>query len=174
MTKEGTSTGRVTPYELAMLAAKIVPGYCTGNPEKAIAVAQSLLFHAQNALERKEAEDRKNEEEWEAWQKEQGETRVDWAYGVKKITNERRRDRAIKKFTQFMKHEPLEGARNLDHYRHDGFTLDDAFYFADRFDDWKKQPKRKKGKQGRKISDYDGRLRTELVGLVPKKPRKRA
>ena len=46
--------------------------------------------------------------------------------------------------------------------------------FEAEFSNWRKQPKRKKGKQGRRISEHDGRLRTELLALLPKKPRKPA
>jgi hypothetical protein len=171
--EQSDSMNKVTPYKLATLASRINPERCTSEPKGAIAAAQELLFQAKLAIGREEADRRERKDEAEAILKEWDETHVDWARGVKKITKEGRRDRAIKLFTQFMKHEPSEHARKLSHYRRDGFTLTDVFHFEDCFTDWKRQPKPKKGKQGRRISDHDGRLRTELVGLVPKKPQKR-
>ena len=172
--EQSDSMNKVTPYELATLASRINPERCTSDPEGAIAAAQELLVQAERACNREKADRREKKEKLEALQKEWEETHVDWARGVKEITKEDRRDRAIKLFTQFMEHEPPEHARNLNDYRRDGFTLTQVFYLEDHFTDWKRQPKPKKGKQGRRISDHDGRLRTELVGLVPKKPRKRA
>ena len=171
MMEQSDSVNRVTPYDLATLASRIDPDLCGSDAEKAIALAQTLLIHAKNAIVRREQEDRLNEEEWEAYN-ETLETRVDWARGTKDITRESRRDRAIKRFCKFMKQ---QGPGNdLARYKRDGFTLNDVWHFQHEFEKWKKQPKRKKRKQGRRRSEHDGRLRTELVALVPTKPRKRA
>ena len=172
--EQSGSISRMTPYELATLASRIDPERCATDPEGAIAAAQMLLIRAENACTREEAERRKNEEELDAQYKFEAETRVGWARGIKEITKERRRDRAIKRFTEFMEHEaPASAKSNVSHYKRDGFTLEEVFNLEDDFTNWKKQPKRKKGKQGRRIAEHDGRLRTELVGLVPKKPSKR-
>ena len=162
---------KVTPYELATLASRIDPDLCGSDAEKAIALAQTLLIHAENAIVLREQEDRLNEEEREAYN-EALESRVDWAQGTKDITRESRRDRAIKRFCKFMKQQGLEN--DLARYKRDGFTLNDVSHFQHEFEKWKKQPKRKKRKQGRRRSEHDGRLRTKLVELVPTKPRKRA
>jgi len=66
-----------------------------------------------------------------------------------------------------MKH---ESPGDLDGYKRDGFTPIEVHELELKFAEWKKQPK---GKQGRRLSEQDGRLRTELSGLVPRKPSKR-
>ena len=167
-TKEQSASSEVTPYELATLASRIDPERCASNPEEAIAAAERLLSEARYAISRAEAEERKHEEECAAYEKEL-ETRVDWVHAIKQITNERRRDRATRRFAEFVEHEVPE--KRLSQYKRDGFTIDEAMYLEHEFSEWRKQPKRKKGKQGRRISERDGRLRTELVGLVPRKPR---
>lgn len=150
---------KVTPSDLATLASRIDPECCKSDPEGAVAAAQTLLIHAENACAREEA-DRRNNEEWvEADYKSQRETIVDWARGIKKITKEHRRDRAIKRFAQFMKQEGGTNAKgDLSHYKRDGFTLEEMFEFQHDFANWLKQPKRKKGKQGRRISKRDRRM----------------
>jgi hypothetical protein len=171
--KQSDSTERVTPYELATLASRIDPERCASDPQGAIAAAQALLILAENACAREEADRKKNEEEVEALYKLETETRVDWARGIKEITRERRRDRATKRFADFMEHEsPASAKGNLSHYQREGFTLEEVFELKHHFTNWKKQPKRKKGKQGRRISEHDGRLRVGSFRLAPIKSRK--
>jgi len=169
---QSDSKARVTPYQLATLASRIYHESCASNPKEAIAAADRLLNEAIYACAHAEAEDRKNEEETAAWDKEVSEARVDWLLGIKQITGERRRDRATKRFAAFMEHKA--SGKDFRHYKRDGFTVEELFELQHEFTNWKKQPKRKKGKQGRRISEDDGRLRTDLVRLVPTKPRKRA
>ena len=169
MMEQSDSVDRVTPYDLATLASRIYPDLCGSDPEKAIAFAQTLLIHAKNAIVRREQEDRLNEEEQEAYN-EALETRVDWGRGTKDITRESRRDRAIKRFCNFMKQQGLEN--DLARYKRDGFTLNDVWHFQHEFEKWKKQPKRKKGKQGRRRSEHDRRLRVGSLALLPTKSRK--
>jgi hypothetical protein len=74
----------------------------------------------------------------------------------------------MRKFTEFMKH---ESPGSLAGYRRDGFTPFELYSLQRKFAEWKKRPK---GKQGRRLSEQDGRLRTKLSGLVPRKPGKQA
>jgi hypothetical protein len=167
--KQSDSTSRVTPYDLATLASRIHSELCANDPKEAIAAAERLLSEARYALARAEAEEEKHKQEsakYDKWL----ETRVAWVRGIKDITREHRRDRAIKRFTAFMEHEAP--GEDLSHYKRDGFTVFEVMLLKHQFRTWRKQPKRKKGKQGRRISQHDGRLRTELVGLVPRKPSK--
>ena len=159
---------KVTPYELATLASRIDPERCMKDLSGALTAAVELLRSAKDVLRRAAEEDRRNEQEQQEFD-EQHETKcVGWAKGIKEITGEQRRDRATSKFTEFVKH---ESPGNLGAYKRDGFTPIEIHELQDEFVEWKKQPKRK---QGRRRSEHDGRLRTELVGLVPTKPRKRA
>jgi len=167
--EQSDSTIRVTPYELATLASRIYPEGCISDPEEAIAAAERLLTEAKYASWRAEAKKRKAKEysaDYDKWL----DTRVDWVRGIKDITRERRRDRATRRFAKFMEDDP----EDLSRYKRDGFTMLEVMVLEHQFSSWRKQPKRKKGKQGRRISEHDGRLRTELSGLVPRKPRKRA
>jgi hypothetical protein len=93
-------------------------------------------------------------------------TRVDWAKGTKEITGEKRRERGARKFTEFVKH---QAPGNLRDYKRDGFTLAEIQELQGKFAEWKKQPK---GKQGRRISESDGRLRIGRLRLVATKPQK--
>jgi hypothetical protein len=69
---------------------------------------------------------------------------------------------------------PASAKGTVSLYKREGFTVEEVLELEYGFTNWKRQPKRKKSKQGRRISEHDGRLRTELVGLVPRKPRKPA
>jgi hypothetical protein len=166
---------KVTPYQLATLASRIDPERCVKDPTGALRAAVELLRHAKHVVWRAVEEDKRNEQELEEIEKDRQETRVDWAKGTKEITCERRRERAARKFTEFLKHQaPALRAKNipgwpgnLSDYKRDGFTLEQVDAFELEFAEWKKP---RKGKQGRRISQHDGRLRTELVGLVPRKP----
>ena len=157
----------VTPYELATLAIRMDPEHCARHPAEAIANALRLLETAEVVSKHAEEEKRRDEEEWEVLL----ESRIDWVHGIKHITRERRRDRAARWFAEFMKHEAP--GNDLSHYKLAGFTILEQHHFWKEFSHWKKQPKRQKGRQGRRISERDGRLRSDLVGLIPKKPRKR-
>jgi hypothetical protein len=168
--EQSDSTSRVTPYELATLASRINPDLCARDPMRALDDALTFLKNAEWALYRLKEEEKELDEYCEAVVS--GKIREDWVRGIKQITGERRLDRATRKFTDFMEHE--EPGSDLSHYQIDGFTLLEIHEFERDFANLKKQPKRKKGKQGRRISERDGRLRTELVGLAPTKPRKPA
>jgi hypothetical protein len=167
--EETDSTSRVTAYELATLASRINPERCIREPKDAIAAAERLLQEAHAAIGRAYQEERRKE-----WELEEAQIpRENWARALKQITGENRRDRATRRFTEFLEHElPGKAKRQLSLYKRDGFTQEEMGYLQHHFRNWKKQPKRKKGKQGRRISPYDGRLRTDLLGLVPRKPRK--
>jgi hypothetical protein len=132
--EQSDSTSSVTPYELATLASRIYSEHC-GNPKEAIAVAERLLSEARYAIARAEAEERKSEEKLEEHVKELETTRVDWVRGIKDITSERRRDRATRRFAEFMKGE------DLSHYKRDGFTVLEVMIFEHQFENWRKQPK---------------------------------
>lgn len=152
---------KVTPYELATLAARISPGRCTEEPQNAVLDAMDLLNAAENLISADEKAAANRDEMLL-------ERSVNWAKGIKKITKQTRRDRAEHWFRRFM-----DGA-DTSVYKRDGFTRLDVHELAPRFAEWMEKPKRRKSKQGRRISKHDGRLRTELVGLVPTKPPKRA
>ena len=159
---------KVTPYELATLAGRIDPERCMKDPNGALKAAVELLRCAKHVLWSAAEEDKRNEQEAEEFDKFNEAKCVDWAKGIREITGEQRRDRATSKFTEFMKH---ESPGNLGGYKRDGFTPIEIHELEIEFAEWKKQPK---GRQGRRLSEDDGRLRTELSGLVPRKPRKRA
>ena len=171
--EEQSTSSKVTPYQLAVLASRIDPERCASEPEEAIADAERLLSEAQDAIARAEQQERKHEEDWAKYAKELTETRLDWVHGIKGITGERRRDRATKRFAKFIAQEaPANVRKELSRYKRDGFRLDEVELLPLEFKNWRKQPKPKKGKQGRRTSEHDGRLRTQLVGLIPTKPRK--
>jgi len=158
----------VTPYQLATLASRIDPERCLTDPKGMLRIAVRFLREAEYELRCAVQEDEEDEASGEAYVEWMERTRVDWAKGTKEITGERRRERAASKFTEFVKHQ-VPG--NLSRYKRDGFTLAEINDFRGKFAEWKKP---RKGKQGRRKSEGDGRLRTELVGLVPRKPRKAA
>jgi hypothetical protein len=161
-------TSKMNPLELATLAARICPRICVTSPAKAIAAAERLLQEAETASERAHQEEgRKDFERYEA------ELSVDWLTALKEITGQKRRDRAVERFLAFVEHdEPGKSKERLDSFKREGITPINMFAYHDAFKNWLKDAKRKKGKQGRRKSDHDGRLRTELVGLVPTKPSK--
>jgi hypothetical protein len=163
--KQRDSTSIATPYELATLATRLYPDRCASDIQRALNDAVALLKTAANTLSRLEKEEKELEESVDA-------IRFDWVRGIKEITGEPRRDRATRRFTEFMKHR--EPGNDLSEYQSDGFTEREVYGdLGPDFFNWKNKPKRKKRKQGHRTSDSDGRLRTELVGLVPTKPRKR-
>ena len=157
---------KVTPYQLATLASRIDPERCARDPKRALDDAVDLLTEAESALWRAKEE----EATGDAYLKYLDETREDWVRGLKRITGERRRDRATRQFTEFMEHRAP--GKNLSHYKRDGFTLNEIRDLHQDFTNWKKQPRRKKGKQGRRISESDGRLRIGRLRLVAAKPQK--
>src|SRR4029453_12288471 len=160
---------KVTPYELATLAGRIDPERCMKDPNGALKAAVDLLRCTKHVLWCAAEEDRTNEQELEEFHKFDEAKCVDWAKGIREITGEQRRDRATSKFTEFMKH---ESPGNLGGYKRDGFTPNEIHDLQDEFTDWKKEPKRKKGRQGRRISEHDRRLRVGSFQLTPRKPRK--
>ena len=170
--EEGDSTSRVIPYELATLASRINPERCASAPKEAIAAAEVLLQEAELAIS-----DAYQEKCQKAWDQEIARApRIKWTEGLKRITGQKRRDRAEKRFLEFIEHIwPVRWKQSVNHFMRDGFTEEEDIYHLKRyFTDWLNKPKRKKGKQGRRISKSDGRLRTELVRLVPRKPRQPA
>jgi hypothetical protein len=172
--KQNDSPSRMTPYELATLASRIYPERCTSDPKEALAAAERLLQEAEAAIER--AIERADEEELqEKWKLDRQMPRINWVRALKQITGQERRDRAVQRFLEFMEDAlPGESKQQLNRYKRDGFTPYDIRSLQHVVTNWLKEPKRKKGKQGRRISEHDGRLRTELVEFVPRKPRKRA
>ena len=172
-TEQSDSTSRVTPYELATLAARICSEHCIADPKGAIAAAQRLLAQGKFALRLAEEQERIEKEVEEERERIVKEERVDWSRGIKLITRETRRDRAMKRFKQFLEYEyPGEAEEQLSIYKRDGFTLHEELSLEAVFSNWRKQPKRKKGKQGRRISEHDGRLRMGSMRLLPIRPRK--
>ena len=165
---ESTSTA----YELATLASRIDPARCASDPKGAITAAQRLLSEADAALDRAYQEQRTKE-----WKEELAKAlRIEWVQAAKQITGQKRRDRARQSFLQFIKQKwPQRWKERLDLYKREGLTEDDDIcYLQQDVVEWLHRSKRKKGRQGRRLSEHDGRLRTQLVGLIPTKPRKRA
>src|SRR6516225_2938477 len=122
--EQSDPTNRVTPYELATLAARICPERCMSDPEGAIAAAQRLLSEGKMALTKERMEERREEREDAEIRKHMTETREDWPRAIKDITCEARRDRAIKRFKQFLDYRyPGEAKERLSIYKRDGVTL---------------------------------------------------
>jgi hypothetical protein len=159
----------VTPYELATLASKICPGLCMENPTKAIDVVERLLSAARMALWNQE----QNERELEEVNRHAAEARMDWASGVRCITREQRLERASKRFIKFLREQNPDGVELITCKR-EGFTIEDAQWLEHLYEMWKEKPKSKKGKQGRRISERDGRLRIGAIKLAPQKTSKAA
>jgi len=132
------------------------PAGALGSAVEFLRGAKSILRSAAEEDRREEQEDQESEEYYES-------KCVDWAKGIKEVTGQQRRERATSKFTEFMKH---ESPGDLGGYKRDGFTPIEVHELQLKFAEWKKQPK---GKQGRRLSEQGGRLRTELSGLVPEK-----
>jgi hypothetical protein len=167
--EQNDSTNGVTLYELATLASRIYPEGCISDPKEAIAAAERLLQEAEAAIDRAYQEERTKEYELELAQM----PRIDWVSALKQITGQERRDRAVKRFLEWMEHErPGKSKQELETLKRDGINEDDIYMFQHHFMKWLKERKRKKGTQGRRISERDGRLRTDLVRLVARKPRK--
>ena len=167
--EHGDSTNKVTPYELATVASKICPDLCVENPTEAIAVVQRLLSAARIALWQEE----QNERELEESNRYDAETRVDWPSGLKSITGEQRLERASKRFIKFLKEQKPDGIE-LVACKREGFTIENAQWLGHLYEMWKEKPKSKKGKQGRRISDRDGRLRIGKMKLAHQKTSKAA
>lgn len=158
-----------TPYELATLASKICPDLCMKDPREAIKVVERLLSAARGELWQLE----QNEREIEDLNRYEAETRVDWASGVRSITREQRLERASKRFIKFLREQNPDGVELITCKR-EGFTIADASWLNHLYEMWKRKPKSKKGKQGRRISKRDGRLRIGAMKLVPQKTPKAA
>jgi hypothetical protein len=160
--EQSDSTSEVTPYQLATLASRIDPELCASDPEKAIAAAERLLQEAEVAIDRAYQEGRRKEWETESAQM----PRINWVKGLKQITGQERRDRAEERFLEFMEHElPGKSKQQLNYYRRHGFIEDDIDTLQHHFTNWQKEPKRKKGKQGRVRSVADGRTKPKLTPL---------
>jgi hypothetical protein len=159
---------RVTPYELATLASRIYPERLGLDPDPALNDTLEILRFAVAIIRRDAGEERKVAQETEEEERAYHTKSEDWAKGVKEITGEHRRDRAERKLTEFMKH---ASPGNLAGYMRDGFTPNEIHNLRRKFAEWKKQPK---GKQGRRLSEHDGRLRVGSFALLPKKPRKQS
>ena len=161
--EQSDSTSGVTPYELATLATRINPERCISDPKQAIAAAERLLQEAEVAIERAYQEGRRKE-----WELEEAQMPpVNWVRALKQITDQDRRDRAEERFLEFMEHElPGKSKQQLNRYRRDGFTQYDIDTLQHHFTNWQKEPKRKKGKQGRvKNPEKDGRTKPKLTPL---------
>ena len=160
--EESDATSEVTAYELATLASRINPERCISAPKQAIAAAERLLQKAEVAIERANQEGRRKEWETEVAQM----PRINWVTGLKQITGQERRDRAEERFLEFMEHElPGKSKQQLNYYRRHGFIEDDIDTLQHHFTNWQKEPKRKKGKQGRVRSVADGRTKPKLTPL---------
>jgi len=156
---------KVTPYELAMLAVRMDPERCRKDRRGALEDAANLVSNAEYVLWK----EREREEDDEIHNKMLTEDRTeDWAKSIKEITGEHRLDRATKRFNEFT------AGKDLTVYQRDGFTSYEVHDLTLKFAEWKKQPKRKKGKQGRRISESDGRLRIGRRRLLPIKSQKAA
>src|SRR5215813_12159395 len=103
--EQSDSISKVTPYELATLASRIDPERCASAPKEAIAAAEGLLSEAQDAIALAEKLEREHERDWAEYAKELSDTHVGWVRGIKDITGESRRDRATRRFTEFMEQE---------------------------------------------------------------------
>lgn len=161
---------KVTPYQLATLASRIDPERCRNDPKGAIVAAEQLLQEAKVPGERAHEEERRKDSE-----REEAEIpRVNWIRALKEITGQKRRDRAVKRFQAFMDQEEPKYREHLNLYKRDGFPADEMFAYQHLFLGWLKEPKRKKGKQGRRISESDGRLRIGSMRLVATKRQKAA
>lgn len=114
-----------------------------------------------------------NEREVEDILRHEAETRIDWASGVRGITREQRLERASKRFIKFLKEQNPDGVELIT-CRREGFTIQDADWLADLYEEWKEKLKSKKGKQGRRISERDGRLRIGAMKLAAQKSSKAA
>jgi hypothetical protein len=164
----------VTPYELATLASKICPDLCWDDPAGAIKVVRRLLSEAQVDLWEEKRKEKRREE--------QATIRCyDWAEGIRCITHEQRLDRALKRFMKFLKNPDGVGPwdrdweRELTILKREGFTDYDVSYLEQFYQEWSKEkPKPKKGKQGRRISKRDGRLRIGVMKLASQKTSKAA
>ena len=170
---QSESKNGVTLYELATLASRVNSEGCISDPKEAIAAAERLLQEAEAAIER--AIDRAYvKEEFKKMKLEEQKPHINWARALKQITGQERRDRAVERFLEFLEEAmPGESKQQLNRYKRDGFTQYQIDALQPLVMGSLKEPKRKKGKQGRRISEHDGRLRTDLVGLVATKPRKR-
>lgn len=164
-----TAMEQVTPYELATLASKICPNLCMENPTEAINVVQRLLRAARSELFWEEERERGSDERYRY----EEETRVDWASGVRSITGEQRLERASKRFIKFLREQNPDGVELIT-YKREGFTLLDTYRLGQFYRTWKEKPKPKKGKQGRRISERDGRLRLGALKLACPKTAKAA
>jgi hypothetical protein len=168
---------KVTPYQLAILASRIDPDRCLKDPTGVLRAAADLLRRAEYEVWCAMEEDKRDQESFKEYEKFMESTCVDWAKATKKITGEKRRERAARKFTEFLKHQALAlrakhvpgWPGNLSNYKRDGFTLAEVDEFQRNFDEWKKP---RKGKQGRRISESDGRLRIGSLRLAATKPQK--
>jgi hypothetical protein len=159
---------KVTPYQLATLASRIDPERCRKDPKTVLRGALNLLRQAEYEVWCAVEEDKSDEAWFEDYEKFMERTRVDWAKGTKKITGQQRRERAAKAFTEFVKH---QAPGNLSGYKRDGFTLAEIKELQGKFAEWKKQSK---GKQRRRISESDGRLRIGRLRLAATKAQKAA
>jgi hypothetical protein len=164
--EQNDSTSGLTPYELATLASRIYPERCASDPKEAIAAAERLLQEAEAAIDRGYQEERRKE-----WELEEAQMpRINWVRALKQITGQERRDRAAERFREFMEHGlPGKSKQQLSAYKRDGFTEEEIYFLQRHFTDWQKEPKRKKGKQGRvKNPEKDDRKRarpTLMSGL---------
>jgi hypothetical protein len=146
---------RATAYELATLASRIDPERCASDPKEAIAAAERLLQEAEAAIEHAHQEEGRKD-----WEREEAQIpRVNWVDALKEITGQKRRDRAVERFLAYMEHEEPQFKKQVKLYKRDGFPANEMFAYQELFMNWLKEPKRKKVKQGRRISKRDGRLR---------------
>jgi hypothetical protein len=120
----------VTPYELATLASRINPERCISDPREAIAAAERLLQEAAVAIDRAHQEEGRKD-----WEREEAQMpRINWVRALKEITGQKRRDRAVKRFLEFVEHEePEESKQHLNLYKCDGFPASEMFAYQELF-----------------------------------------
>jgi hypothetical protein len=171
---EETVVPSPTAAELATLAARIDPGLCQQRPTEAIKAAIALIEAANKTidLKRMERELEKATEQMDNEQADDPNSPFHFKYqrGVKLITGEKRRERALSRFRAFLgSQEKTKGTIDqlLTEYRQNGFTGGKISHLREEFATWKAEEKsrmakqsraQRKGRQGRVKSKDDKRL----------------
>ena len=163
-----------TPYELATLASRISPRLCIDDPEAAVAAAETLITHASILIRRDEDQLNATVQQYREEMRQYREATIDWFQGVKGITAEGRRDRATQQFANFIRQgAPPSEKEKLALYKDRGFSPEEFDLLQHLFREWKRQPKRSKGRQGRRIRSDDRRVRTPSIrGSEEKSPKR--
>jgi hypothetical protein len=150
-------------YRLAILAAQLNPELCKTKPTEAIREARRLL--AAVRMECRSLQDKLAQEEGDKWMA----SPITYSEAVREITGENKKKNPhlsyakarFVKFWAFWKGiTVVEAKRELREYENGKKSFDnaDAYHLPGKYELWKSQPKKAKGKQGRRISKYDGRV----------------